>query len=182
MSNHDDFDDKLSALGVQRTPVPNEARRNQALDAAMLAFDAEQKRATQGFPLIHRLSSMFANARRNWTMDNRLTYGLGTAAVALLLLPLGYQLYTSTAITPVGVPPVAVQTTAEPKPLGGETGRVATEEKRVEVLANGTASVETPQQEVTIAGDDQLFAKVGSPSMEEGEADLGVLAESAPLS
>ena len=27
--------------------------------------------------------------------------GLGTAAVALLLLPLGYQLYTSTAITPV---------------------------------------------------------------------------------
>jgi len=182
MSNHDDFDDKLSALSAQRTPVPNEARRNQALDAAMLAFDAEQQRATQGIPLIDRLSSMFANARRNWTMDNRLTYGLGTAAVALLLLPLGYQLYTSTAITPVGVPPVTVTTMADTAPLGGETGTAATEERKVEVLANGTAAVEAPQQEVTIAGDDQLFAKVGSSSIEEGEADLGVSAESAPLS
>ena len=40
-------------------------------------------------------------------MDTRITYGLGTAAVALLLLPLGYQLYTSTAMTPIGVPPVS---------------------------------------------------------------------------
>src|SRR5690606_30120638 len=37
----------------------------------------------------------------NWIMDTRISMGLGTAAVALLLLPLGYQLYTSTAITPV---------------------------------------------------------------------------------
>ncbi len=34
-------------------------------------------------------------------MDTRLSYGLGTAAVALLLLPLGYQLYSTTAITPI---------------------------------------------------------------------------------
>jgi Ca-activated chloride channel family protein len=32
-------------------------------------------------------------------MNARLTYGLGTAAFALLLLPLGYQLYTTTALT-----------------------------------------------------------------------------------
>jgi hypothetical protein len=35
-------------------------------------------------------------------MDTRMSLGLGTAAVALLLLPLGYQLYTTTAITPPG--------------------------------------------------------------------------------
>ena len=39
-------------------------------------------------------------------MDTRITLGLGTAAVALLLLPLGYQLYTSTAITPLSTGPV----------------------------------------------------------------------------
>lgn len=162
MSNHDDFDDKLSALGAQRTPVPNAARRNQAVDAAMLAFDAEQKRATQGNPLINRLSSVFANAKRNWTMDNRLTYGLGTAAVALLLLPIGYQLYTSTAITPIGVPPVTV--TAEPMPtLGGEVGTAATEEQTVEVLANGTASMETPTVEAEMKLDEQVIATEAAP-------------------
>ena len=41
MSNHDELDDKLAALEALHTPAPNEARRNQALDAAMLAFDAE---------------------------------------------------------------------------------------------------------------------------------------------
>lgn len=141
MSNHDhdSFDDKLNALKGLDVPAANEARRNQALDAAMAAFDAEQQRATQGNPIINRLSSVFANARRNWTMDNRLTYGLGTAAVALLLLPLGYQLYTSTAITPAGVP-VTVPLQVEPNTLGGEAGRVTTEEKKAddEVMATVT--------------------------------------------
>ena len=189
MSNHDEFDDKLSALNALKTPVPNEARRNQALDAAMLAFDAEQKRVTQGNPLISRLSSVFANARRNWTMDNRLTYGLGTAAVALLLLPLGYQLYTSTAITPVGVPPVTVPMQVEPTPLGGEAAKVATEEKKVEVLANGTASVETPKADAEIAADsldNRLAGSTADAPVEEGEADLAVasptpMAEAAPF-
>ena len=173
MSNHDDFDDKLGALKGLNTPAPNEARRNQALDAAMLAFDAEQKRATQGNPLINRLSSMFANARRNFVMDNRLTYGLGTAAIALLLLPLGYQLYTSTAITPIGVPPATVSTTADPVPVPAE--------KKVEVLANGTASVETPTVEMQISADDRAEADA---LFEEGEADLAMMApapEAAPL-
>ena len=179
MSNHDDFDDKLSALNAQRTPVPNEARRNQALDAAMLAFDAEQRRATQGNPLIDRLSSMFANARRNWTMDNRLTYGLGTAAVALLLLPLGYQLYTSTAITPVGVPPVTVTTMGDTAPLGGEVGTTATEEKKVEVLANGAASVEAPTVESEITLDDQVMAKEAAPAETADTPDMDMRADAA---
>ena len=89
MSNHMNDDDKLNALKQAPTPTPREAARRRALDAAMLAFDAEQantKTAAQGNPIIQRLRSIFANAKGTWTMDNRLTSGLGTAAVALLLL------------------------------------------------------------------------------------------------
>lgn len=113
----DDFDDKLSALKSARTPAPSEAARRRALDAAMLAFDeaqaTETKKSasgTQGAGLWSRLRSIVP--QRSWIMDTRITLGLGTAAVALLLLPLGYQLYTSTAITPIGVPPM--QQPAEP--------------------------------------------------------------------
>ena len=105
MSNHDD--DKLNALENLHIPAPSEAARRRALDAAMLAFDAEQarpKRAPQGKRWGERLRSVLSN-RGNWIMDTRLTYGLGTAAIALLLLPLGYQLYSSTAITPPGAVP-----------------------------------------------------------------------------
>jgi Ca-activated chloride channel family protein len=188
MSNHDEFDDKLRALKGLNVPAPNEARRNQALDAAMLAFDAEQKRATQGNPLINRLRSVFANAKGTSAMDNRLTYGLGTAAIALLLLPLGYQLYTSTAITPIGVPPVTVTTTVEPNTLGGEAGRIATEEKKVEVLANGTASTNAPTVEGEIALDDQMMATEAAPvetadmpSMDMLEADAAKPVSPAPM-
>ncbi len=147
MSNHMNDDDKLKALQQAQTPAPSEAARRRALDAAMLAFDAEQanaKRAAQGNPITQRLRSIFATAKGTWTMDNRLTYGLGTAAVALLLLPLGYQLYTSTAITPVGVPPVAVSSkdtdqpmamlapepVAQPEPVPMELGRADALEKQ----------------------------------------------------
>ena len=44
MSNHMN-DDKLNSLGDATTPAPSEAARRRALDAAMLAFDAEQKKA-----------------------------------------------------------------------------------------------------------------------------------------
>jgi len=109
MSN-DEFD-KLNGLRNARMPAPSEAARRRALDAAMLAFDTAQSEetkktsgATQGPGFWSRLRSIVPN--RSWIMDTRISLGLGTAAVALLLLPLGYHLYTSTAITPIGVPPV----------------------------------------------------------------------------
>jgi Ca-activated chloride channel family protein len=39
-------------------------------------------------------------------MDTRITYGIGTAAIVLLLLPIGYQFLSSTSMTPIGVPPI----------------------------------------------------------------------------
>ena len=97
-------DDDLKALNTLRTPAASDAARRRALDAAMLAFDAEQKKTaevTQGKGWGARLRSIVPHLMRDWTMDTRIGLGLGTAAVALLLLPIGYQLYNSTAITPL---------------------------------------------------------------------------------
>ncbi|WP_417308383.1 YfbK domain-containing protein [Devosia sp.] len=103
-------DDELAKLARMTPPTASDAARQRALDAAMLAFDAEQAKASapqvsaQGSAASGRLSSMFASLRRTFamgTMNTRLSYGLGTAAVALLLLPLGYQLYSSTAMSPL---------------------------------------------------------------------------------
>jgi Ca-activated chloride channel family protein len=189
MSNHMNDDDKLKALQQAQTPAPSEAARRRALDAAMLAFDAEQanaKRAAQGNPITQRLRSIFATAKGTWTMDNRLTYGLGTAAVALLLLPLGYQLYTTTAITPVGVPPVAVsskdadQPVAQPEPVPMELGRADALEKQE---AGGTvaAAATTAQEAPATAGADASTSNLAA-AMPEGEADLVIRDEIAPQS
>ncbi|MDC9825224.1 von Willebrand factor type A domain-containing protein [Devosia sp. ZB163] len=185
MSNH--MNDKLNSLRGAPTPGPSEAARRRALDAAMLAFDAEQEKTrnpAQGNPLIERLRSILANAKGIWTMDNRLSYGLGTAAVALLLLPLGYQLYTSTAITPMGVPPVVVSTTdadrpvAQPEPAPLEIGRADELKKE----AAGNAAAATAAQEVPAAvGADASTSNLAA-AMPEGEADLALRDEAAPQS
>jgi Ca-activated chloride channel family protein len=178
-------DDKLNALQQAQTPAPSEAARRRALDAAMLAFDAEQaneKKAAQGNPITQRLRSIFANAKGTWIMDNRLSYGLGTAAVALLLLPLGYQLYTSTAITPIGVPPVAVaskdadQPVAQPEPAPMEIGRA--DELKKEAAGNAAAATTTAQQAPVSTGADGSVSNLAAATP-EGEADLALRDELA---
>jgi Ca-activated chloride channel family protein len=150
-------ENRLRALKNAATPAPSEGARRRALDAAMLAFDAARQeeakntsRPTQGKSWWARLRSIVP--QRSWIMDTRITLGLGTAAVALLLLPLGYQLYTSTAITPIGVPPVVHPTTVEPQQpvattelkkedLSAEFDR---KERTVTVTSNGTVSQDKP--------------------------------------
>jgi len=131
MSDDDDF----KALMNARTPTPSDAARKRALDAALLAFDAEQKKtasAPQGKGWGARLRSIVPHVMRDWTMDTRIGLGLGTAAVALLLLPLGYQLYTSTAITPLPrtvEAPVTQPETVEPaKPIADQPVELKDEE------------------------------------------------------
>jgi Ca-activated chloride channel family protein len=92
-------EDRLHTLSTLETPAPSEAARRRALDAAMAAFD-RARQPPQGSRTILRLRSGLSNLRGIFAMNARLTYGLGTAALALLLLPLGYQLYTTTAFTP----------------------------------------------------------------------------------
>ncbi|MHB1109104.1 MAG: VWA domain-containing protein, partial [Devosia sp.] len=86
-------DEKLKALKNPRTPAPSDLGRKRALEASLLAFDEAQKKsagATQGKGWGARLRSIVPTFTRTWTMDTRIAFGLGTAAVALLLLPLGY--------------------------------------------------------------------------------------------
>jgi Ca-activated chloride channel family protein len=185
MSNHMNDDDKLRALQQAHTPAPSEAARRRALDAALLAFDAEQanaKRAAQGNPITQRLRSIFAKAKGTWIMDNRLSYGLGTAAVALLLLPLGYQLYTTTAITPVGVPPSTVSTAeaekpvAQPEPAPMEVGGV--DELKQEV--NGKAAAATTTQRAPVAAGADASTSNLAAATAESEADAMLRDELAP--
>ena len=185
MSNHMNDDDKLQALQQAQTPAPSEAARRRALDAALLAFDAEQanaKQPAQGNPITQRLRSIFAKAKGTWIMDNRLSYGLGTAAVALLLLPLGYQLYTTTAITPVGVPPSTVSTAeaekpaVQPEPVPMEIGRV--DELKQEVNGKAAAATTTQRAPVT-AGADASTSNLAAATA-ESEADAMLRDELAP--
>jgi len=192
--SRDDFDNKLSALKNARTPAPSEAARRRALDAAMLAFDdaqaeepKESSRPTQGGGLWSRLRSIVP--QRSWIMDTRIPLGLGTAAVALLLLPLGYQLYTSTAITPIGQPPLqraadpgAAQQSAEPPATAQEAAPVLADEARQRdeaqpvtsftQEANGAAVQTAPSATVT------LDAAPSPPSapLQPGESGGGTMA------
>jgi len=190
----EDFDNKLSALKSARMPAPSEAARRRALDAAMLAFDdaqaeepKESSRPTQGGGLWSRLRSIVP--QRSWIMDTRIPLGLGTAAVALLLLPLGYQLYTSTAITPIGQPPLqraadpgAAQQSAEPPATAQEAAPVLADEARQRdeaqpvtsftQEANGAAVQTAPSATVT------LDAAPSPPSapLQPGESGGGTMA------
>ncbi|MHB1103908.1 MAG: vWA domain-containing protein [Devosia sp.] len=185
-------DEKLKALKNPRTPTPSEAARRRALEASLLAFDAEQKKtagAAQGKGWGARLRSIVPTFERTWTMDTRIAFGLGTAAVALLLLPLGYQLYTSTAITPL---PRAIQTpvskpeTVEPaKPvtqqpvelkdseaddaanIAAEPAPVTTEEMAAQKQALGGASPDAAEGRTAVVPMSAAEAPVGiAPPMD----------------
>jgi Ca-activated chloride channel homolog len=159
-------DDKLKALKDIATPVPADAARRRALAAAMLAFDEAQTKsspAPQGADWPARLRSIFHVFRGNWIMDTRISMGLGTAAVALLLLPLGYQLYTTTAITPIGFErrEPAGPVTVEPN-VAAATGNETQ-------LAKATAPT---TDDATLAGRDEVAEEAdlsATPAPAEGE-------------
>ena len=190
-------DENLKALKSLRTSAPSDAARQRALEASLLAFDAEQKKsatATQGKGWGARLRSIVPTFTRTWTMDTRITFGLGTAAVALLLLPLGYQLYTSTAITPL---PRAIETldniqppVVEPaKPMAQQTAEF--KDSEADDLASATveqAPVPTDERAAQVkAGEESLRREEASqalggalPKLAEGRAAAPMTAAEAP--
>ena len=116
----DDMNDPFKALGQTNVPAASAAARTRARAAGMAAFSAansEQSKknqsSAQGSQWRRRLMSIVPSIRGNWIMDMRLP--IGTAAIALLVLPLGYQLYSSTSMTPAAPRP-AVEQAAAPKP------------------------------------------------------------------
>ena len=98
----DDMHDPFDRLKGAATPAPREAAKKRALAAGMAAFAAAQEKsatATKGNQWGQRLTSIIHSWKGKSIMDMRLP--IGTAALALLILPLGYQLYSTTSMMPL---------------------------------------------------------------------------------
>ncbi len=118
----DDMNDPFKALGQSNAPDPRAEAKARARAAGMAAFAANSPNSkknqsiAQGSQWGRRLMSIVPSIRGNWIMDMRLP--IGTAAIALLVLPLGYQLYSSTSMTPAETrasTPPAIEQAAAPK-------------------------------------------------------------------
>jgi len=94
-------DDPFGKLRDMEVPAPDAEAKQRALEAGMAAFStagAKKHTAPKGKSLGERLISIITVFKGHTIMDMRIP--IGTAAIALLVLPLGYQLYTSTSMTP----------------------------------------------------------------------------------
>lgn len=131
----DDMNDPFKALGQTNAPDPRAEAKARARAAGMAAFEAatspnskKNQSSAQGSQWGRRLMSIVPSIRGNWIMDMRLP--IGTAAIALLVLPLGYQLYSSTSMTPAetrAATPVIEQAEApKPAPTTEKTAEAAT--------------------------------------------------------
>jgi Ca-activated chloride channel family protein len=102
VNNDDTNRDPFEALRGAVTPPAGAEAKRRATAAAMAAFEEAEKssRPTQGSSWGQRLMSIVSSLNRKSIMDIRLP--IGTAAIALLVLPLGYQLYSTTSMTRPG--------------------------------------------------------------------------------
>ncbi|KFC62445.1 von Willebrand factor type A domain protein [Devosia sp. LC5] len=155
----DDMHDPFTGLSQAKAPAGNAEAKKRALAAGMAAFEAMQAEtaqksaeATQGNRKGGRLSSIITTLKGNWIMDMRLP--IGTAAIALLVLPLGYQLYTSTSMTPSQVnqtasqPPIAFDPPPTTLPVDPTTLSAAQAE--TEVAAPATQTAPAPADEMRL--------------------------------
>jgi Ca-activated chloride channel family protein len=138
----DDMHDPFDRLKGAAAPSPRQEVKKRALASGMAAFAAAQEKsatATKGNHWGQRLTSIITSWKGNKIMDMRLP--IGTAAVALLLLPLGYQLYSTTSMT---VPTEAtVQQPAMVEPPPAEP--VLTEERAEAPATDADMTVAAPE-------------------------------------
>jgi Ca-activated chloride channel family protein len=86
MKDDDMTDEALLQLKTLKTVAPSPEARKVALNAAMAAFDAAQVRKPAASGWLNR-----------WKLSAGLGVPLGTAVAALVLLPLGTQMYSATS-------------------------------------------------------------------------------------
>ena len=143
-------DDPFEQLRDAQAPAPHADARQQALAAGMAAFAAQQNKSsapTQGSGWGQRLTAIITSWKGKSIMDLRIP--IGTAAIALLVLPLGYQLYTSTSMTPADLaeqpPAVIVQPPAELATSEGQVTVPETASKSVAPIAGRDKSIAAPE-------------------------------------
>ncbi|HWV19768.1 MAG TPA: VWA domain-containing protein [Devosia sp.] len=160
--------DPFENLGNMPVPPPRAGAKATALAAARAAFaEAESKKTApepQGSDRRRRHMSITSIFKGFSIMDMRIP--VGTAAVALLLLPLGYQLYSTTAMTSVN--PVPASQVSAP---AAEPGSARARNEGAEIAV---------QQAAPAADSDAIVAP--EPMMLEHEAapEMRVAAPPAP--
>jgi len=144
-------DRKLRALSRMSIPMASEAAKDRALDAALSAFDAAAEDLHSARPqaptIGARLSSILTDWRKAFAMDIRIP--IGATAIALIALPLGWQLYTSTSFT--RLPPAGPELAEPASPVPANARRAPVEaEARIEAKteANSLAAA-TPVEPST---------------------------------
>jgi Ca-activated chloride channel family protein len=136
----DNMSDPFESLKQVRGPDPRADAKSRALAEGLAAFAAAQEKpqaASQGNAWGHRLTSIIRSFKGKTIMDMRLP--IGTAAIALLVLPLGYQLYSTTSMTPGDV--------VVPRPTIVEPPPPEAVEERADSPAAGTKAAEPMAQD-----------------------------------
>ncbi|MBN9306775.1 VWA domain-containing protein [Devosia sp. 67-54] len=142
-------DDALSTLKLLRTGAPSPEARKLALNAAMVAFDKAQPKA----------AARKGGWLNRWTMGAGLGVPLTTAVAALVLLPLGTQLYTATSHRMEGQPPVAAPaTTAAAAPQAKASASVA---------PTAPANAAAGDAEGRVAGSATTMTQEAAPAMDQ---------------
>jgi Ca-activated chloride channel family protein len=154
--------DPFENLGNTPVPPPRSEARAAALAAARAAFaEVEAKKTdavTQGSGRRRRLMSITSIFKGFSIMDMRIP--VGTAAVALLLLPLGYQLYSTTAMTSVteaSRPQIQQPVTAPVPPAPAEESMAA-------VPQQGTPDMAAADSAAPAAPEPMLFETEAAPA------------------
>lgn len=169
----DNLPDPLHQLKAPAAPDPRAEAKTRALAASMAAFAAAQKKSVpvpQGNPWRQRLTSIIASWKGIKIMDLRLP--IGTAALALIVLPLGYQLYSTTSMTPADV---AVQRPAIAEPVDDRARTV----EQAEAPATAIVQPVTPAPEPAPMQD---MAASGVVTRQAAPAVGGTIAPAAPQS
>lgn len=152
MSN-DMHDDPLNRLKNTATPDPRAEAKKRALAAGMAAFEASQKKTEvtpQGNNWGQRLTSIITSWKGKSIMDMRLP--IGTAAIALLVLPLGYQLYSTTSMTPADVAVQRPAVVAEPAQVEPPVADATLDESAVAPAQPSREAKTSVTSPVTVAG------------------------------
>lgn len=159
--------DPFEALKSGAVPPPRAAARERALNAAREAFDAEQKKTAQapkGKPAGGRLMSIINSLKGISIMDMRIP--VGAAAIALLVLPLGWQLYNTTSLTPTSQ---VVPQVNQPVELAATDADAAPEPAPVTEAREETA-VDT---EVALADQAEAVAPIAPAPVMSEESEVG---------
>jgi Ca-activated chloride channel family protein len=157
--------DPFEVLKSGAVPAPRAAARERALNAAREAFDAEQKKSAQapkGNAAGGRLMSIINSLKGISIMDMRIP--VGTAAIALLVLPLGWQLYNTTSLTP----------TSQVVPQVNQPVELAEADAAPEPVPVTEAREEAPvDAEMALSDQAEAVAPVAPAPMMSAESEVG---------